>query len=81
MQIKMKELKQIVAGLQGLFSDVPGRGTAALEAFVLGQRLLKSASPDPVDVVPVQDYPFPLPTSRRPTNIPDVVKPCSEGPE
>ena len=46
MRIKKEELKQIVTGLQGLFTGVPGRGTAALEAFVLGKRLLEAAPSD-----------------------------------
>ena len=65
MQIKRKDLEQIV---QALYSDA--RISDIITARVLGQSLL-NPPPDPVDVVPVQDYPF---------KLPDAVKPYGEGP-
>ena len=73
MLIKRKDLEQLVGAIQGeLQVRTPETLTAAVEALLMGNRLLKPR-PDPVDVVPVQDYPFPI-------NIPDVVKSCNEGP-
>ena len=66
MLIKRKDLEQRVKAL-----EAETRMADIITARVLGQQLLKV--PDPVDVVPVQDYPFPI-------NIPDVVKSCNEGP-
>ena len=66
MQIKRKDLEQLVRALgsETRMSDV-------ITARVLGQSLLVTAR-NPVDVVPVQDYPF---------KLPDAVKPYREGPE
>ncbi len=62
MQIKRQELEQLVEAIRGELQDhTPASLTAALEAMVLGNRLLRSLPPDPVDAVPVQDYPFPWP--------------------
>ena len=65
MQIKRKDLELLVEALgsEARMSDI-------ITARVLGQGLL-TPRPDPVDVVPVQDYPF---------RLPDAVKPASEGP-
>ena len=54
MQIKRKDLEQLVRALgpETRMSDV-------ITARVLGQSLLAAAR-DPADVVPVQDYPFPI---------------------
>ena len=59
MQIKRKDLEQLVEALQGeLTNPTAVTLTGGWEAVLLGNRLLRPR-PDPVDVVPVQDYPFP----------------------
>ncbi len=59
MQIKTQDLEQIMQALRGVIIDTPEAMTGVMNAIVLGQSLL-AASRDPVDVVPVQDYLFPL---------------------
>ena len=60
MLIKRKDLTTLVDTIEGELQDGTSESlTTAIEVLLLGmQRLL--ATPDPVDVVPVQDYPFPL---------------------
>ena len=80
MQIKRKDLKMLVKAIRQELSDHDARSlTAMWQALVVGNRILRM-SHDPVDVVPVQDYPFPIPTPKHSVNIPDMVKPASEGP-
>ena len=70
MQIKRQDLEALVSALEAAapFRNVYRDDHKA--AIVLGRKLLKPL-PDPVDVVPVQDYPF---------KLPDAVKPYGEGP-
>ena len=59
MQVKRKDLEVLVSALE---ASEPLRGVYQLDhkdAVELGQKLLKPPH-DPVDVVPVQDYPFPI---------------------
>ncbi len=59
MQIKKKDLTQLVMALE---ESAPFRRVFLAEhkkAVLLGRKLLRTL-PDPVDVVPVQDYPFPI---------------------
>ena len=59
MHIKRKDLERIVEALRSELQDHSAESLAAgWEAIVLGNRLLR-VRPDPVDVVPVLDYPFP----------------------
>ena len=59
MQIKRKDLEVLVSALE---ASAPFRNVYRDDhkaALVLGRELLKVLL-DPVDVVPVQDYPFPF---------------------
>ncbi len=65
MQIKRKDLEKLVKGLQRADIALKDFGAAinyqdVYSAYRLGLDLLEAPLPDPVDVVPVQDYPFPL---------------------
>ena len=63
MWIKRKDLEVLVSALK---ASAPFRSVYRLDhktAVVLGQDLLKNRASDPVDVVPVHDYPFPLPVT------------------
>ena len=65
MWIKRKDLEVLASALK---ASAPFRSVYKLDhkmAVDLGQRLL--ALPDPVDVVPVHDYPFPLPVTEDPS--------------
>ena len=59
MLIKRKDLEVIIRALNAAVLDIPGYRAEAISAVTLGQDML-APSPDLVDVVPVQDYPFPL---------------------
>ncbi len=62
MQIKQQDLELIVEAIRRELSDHNASSlTGMREALAKGSRLLRMSSPDPVDVVPVQDYPFPIP--------------------
>ena len=60
MQIKRQDLETIIRALNAAVLDIPGFRAEAISAVMLGQDILAAAR-DPVDVVPVQDYPFPIP--------------------
>ena len=81
MKIKRQDLERLVETIRRELSDHnAGSLTEMWQALAMGNRLLRMSS-DPVDVVPVQDYPFPI--GRRwgkEWKLPDVVKPYSEGP-
>ena len=60
MQIKRQDLEVLVSALE---ASAPFRSVYKDDhkaAVVFGRKLLDPLFPDPVDVVPVQDYPFPI---------------------
>ena len=66
MWIKRKELELIEQALaRGVDARRPLAHALNLAAWKLVKKLL--ALPDPMDVVPVHDYPFPLPVTEDPS--------------
>ena len=59
MQIKRKDLKEIRALLHAALQETPVSLPCLTEAYAAVDTLLFwNPPPDPVDVVPIQDYPF-----------------------